>query len=261
MMGDFTPRSYPMGMGGMQVNDNPRPDTWRRHGLDGLPWPAPVFEGLSEPYEAMVRDLLGLWAGKLLRNQLRMRYYNGKNVLKDFGISIPPQLLNVETVVGWPQKAVDMLAVRSRFDGFTAASADVQDALDRISSASALRRKYRQAVQSMLIHSCAFATVGMGEDGPAIDLHSAETAAARWDCAKGRIAYGMTIERFDGWRPAVIDLYAEDAHVRAWDTGMGWWDHYVEPTAMGRPTIEAFAYRPTYRRPFGQSRIDRKSVV
>lgn len=79
-----------------------------------------------EEYAYMINDLIGVWAAKLWRNQIKYRYYDGKNVLKDFGISIPPSLLNVETVVGWPQKAVDAMAVRSRFDGFTAADPNVQ---------------------------------------------------------------------------------------------------------------------------------------
>lgn len=251
-----TPATYPLGMGGRKVNDNPQPDTWHRaHTF----WAIPAFgDGIPGEYADMIHDLLGLWEGKLMRNQLRFRYYNGKNVLKDFGISIPPQLLNVETVVGWPQKAVDALAVRSRFDGFTAASANAQAMLDGISARSRLRVKYRQGVQSELIHSCCFATLSVDEGGePCIDLHSAETAAARWDCGLGRIAYGMTIDLFDDGRPVHVTLYTDNAVVRAWDTGAGWWDFEEEPISMGRPAMEVFAYRPTYRRPFGQSRITR----
>lgn len=221
---------------------------------------APKFsDAIPQEYADMIEDALDLWESKLFRNQIKYRYYCGKNVLKDFGISIPPQLLNIETVVGWPQKAVDALAVRSRFDGFKAADEEVQGVLDAISERSRLRTKYRQAAQSALIHSCCFATVTMDEFGsPRIDLYSAEQAAARWDEAKGRIAYGIVIDEFskDGV-PTKITLHAEDAVVRTWDTGAGFWDYEVEPIAMGRPTIESLAYRPTFRRPFGQSRITR----
>ena len=108
--------------GGKKVNNNPQPDTWRKVASVPAPVPQALHFGSDFPaeWEYMLNDLVGLWSSKLWRNRVRMRYYNGKNVLKDFGISIPPQLLNVETIVGWPQKAVDALAVRSRFDGFTA---------------------------------------------------------------------------------------------------------------------------------------------
>ena len=210
-----------------------------------------------EEYAYMINELLNVWAAKLWRNQIKYRYYDGKNVLKDFGISIPPSLLNVETVVGWPQKAVDAMAVRSRFDGFTAIDPEVQAILDGIAAFSRIRVKYRQAVQSTLIHSCCFATVTMDDNRPRIDLYSAENASAVWDDAKGRIAYGMVINEFTEGAPSKVTLHCEDAVVTAWDTGAGFWEWSIEPIAMGRPTMDVFTYRPTYRKPFGQSRITR----
>lgn len=251
--------NYPWGVERL-ITDEPQPDTFTVVGYLP-PVSGELYFQLASSFPAkyryMLADLFGLWSSKLARNRLRMRYYNGKNTLKDLGISIPPALHNIETVVGWPQKAVDMLAVRSRFDGFTAASAETQYALDRVSERSRLRVKYRQLVQSMLIHSCAFATVGRGEDGVRIDLHSAETAAARWDVAKGRIAYGMTVDEVKDGHVIEATLYTEDAVVHLWETEGEWWDYEVFPINMGRPTMEVFAYRPTYNKPFGQSRISR----
>ena len=259
-MSDETPMSYPNGQGGRKVNDLPQPNTWHTAARVPAPYNVPITVGPDFPAEwrDMLADLFALWAAKLPRNRLRMRYYNGKNHLKDFGISIPPQLLTVETVVGWPQKAVDTMAVRSRFDGFSAGDDEVQAALDGIVASSRLRVKYRQAVQSTLIHSCSFATVEMGDDGePRIDIHSAESAAARWDEARGRIAYGMTITGWHKGAPSAVDLYTEDFRVSLWNTGMGFWKWEAQPYSMGRPTMEALVYRPTQRKPFGQSRVTR----
>ena len=252
--------TYPNGNGGEKVNNSPQPNTWRKVASVQAPIPQPLHFGSDFPSEwaYMLNDLMDLWAAKLWRNRVRMRYYNGKNVLKDFGISIPPQLLNVETIVGWPQKAVDTMAVRCRFDGFTANDVDAQAMLDGITNRSRLRVKYRQATQSTLIHSCSFATVTMDDDGKSrIDFYDAEHAAARWDDAKGRIAYGMVIEGFTDGMPSEMTLYTDDAAVHVWLTTGNWWDWDAEPYSMGRPTIEAFAYRPTLKKPFGQSRINR----
>ena len=236
----------------------PENRTWVNIGSIAAFASIPPTDGLPEDYAYMLGDLLQLWAAKLPRNMTRMRYYNGKNVLKDFGISIPPQLLDIETVVGWPQKAVDAMAVRSRFDGFTAGNEDAQAMLDSISRNSRLQVKYRQAVQSTLIHSCSFATVGVDDRGNSrIDLHSAETASARWDDAKGRIAYGMTINKFDKTTPIDITLYTDESVVHFWHDGGSIWRYTLEPISMGRPTMEAFVYRPTFNKPFGQSRISR----
>lgn len=257
--------TYPTGSLPKKVNDNPQPNTWRtidRMG-DGM-----MRERMTRPlvtnrasreHRELLYELLDVWYGKLLRNKLKTRYYDGKNALKDFGISTPPELLSVETVVGWPQKAVDALAVRSRFDGFTAADDGVQLELDRIAERSRLGVKYRQLVTSELIHSCCFGVVGVDEGGDAhISTYSAEDGAAVWDDALGRIGYGMVInDRNRRGIPTEISMYLDAEKVRFFDTGLGYWDFEVEPYRMGRPTMEVFAYRPTYKRPFGQSRISR----
>ena len=250
-----TTNSYPNGQGGRKVNDNPQPDTWHAEPVYGKTVINYGF-GMPASYALMIEDCMDLWSSKLQRNMLRYRYYNGKNVLKDLCISIPPSLTNVETVVGWPQKAVDSMAVRCRFDGFKSQDAEAQAMLDGISQRSRLNVKFRQTAESALIHSCAFATVSM--DGkPRIDFWSAENAAARWDNAAGRIAYGITIDRFDDGDPVEITLYTQDAVVKVWDEGIGVWDWAFQPIKMGRPTMVSFAYRPTFRKPFGQSRISR----
>ena len=234
-----------------------QPDTWRKVGLYAPTASISVSADFPEEWASMLSDLLKLWSAKIVRNQLKKRYYNGKNVLKDFGISIPPQLLNVETIVGWPQKAVDTMAVRCRFDGFSANDREVQSLLDGVDSRSRFRVKFRQAVQSTLIHSCSFATVAVDEDGRAVvEFASAERAAAFWDDAKGRIAYGMVIDDFMNGAPHALTMYTDDAAVHC-TIEDGWFDWRAEPYRMGRPTMEAIVNRPTFDKPFGQSRINR----
>ena len=250
-----TPMSYPNGRGGRKVNDLPQPDTW--HGTGELaPISVTMPSDMPERWAFEIEDCYDLWYKHLARNQERFAYYDGKNRLKDFGISTPPELLSVETVVGWPNKAVMSLAERSRFDGFTATSTDVQAALDAISQRSRLRIKYRQAVESEGVHGCCFATVGMAAGGPRIDIWDAEHASARWDEAKGRVAYGMTVNVYsDG--SVFLTLHSEGADVAAWQTEGGPWEWVAYPHRMGRPLMAAFAYRPTQRKPLGQSRITR----
>ncbi|MEE2055878.1 hypothetical protein Q8A49_35805, partial [Nocardiopsis umidischolae] len=43
-------------------------------------------------------------------------YYNGEQVVNDLGISIPPQLKGLHTVIGWPQIGVDALERRLDID-------------------------------------------------------------------------------------------------------------------------------------------------
>jgi len=258
----MNPRDYPNGEGGRKLNNLAQPESvWQR--VETIPAPAvsvPLLGGdFPSEWAYMLADLISLWSAKIMRNRLKMRYYNGKNVLKDFGISIPPQLLNVETIVGWPQKSVDAMAVRCRFDGFTANDAETQAMLNKVDERSRLRVKYRQAVQSTLIHSCSFATVTMDDNGNSrIDFYSAERATARWDDAEGRIAYGMVIDAFSKeGNPIEMTMYTDNAAIHIWQSLGGTWDWEAQPYSMGRPTMEAISYRPTFGKPFGQSRINR----
>ena len=218
--------------------------------------------GLPVAETEMLNDLLAVWSRKLARNQRRVQYYMAKNGLRDLGISIPPSLTDVETVVGWPAKAVDALAVRSRFDGFTLDSgedADLQAALD----ANRFKVVYRQAVTSELISSCAFMTVSAGascEPPVIVSAYSALNAAALWDMRRKRIRCGMAVVDVDARpgreaEPLWVNLYTD---TDVWEIRKrGGWRAERHPHSMGRPMMEPLVYRPTLDRPFGQSRISR----
>lgn len=215
--------------------------------------------GLPSDLVDLLDELMEEWAEHLPKNRLRRRYYEGENVLKDLGISIPPPLRSVETIVGWPKKAVTAMAARSRFDGFTAGDEDVQGRLDLLVSRTNLKRKYKQACESELIAGCDFVTLskgGAGEPPVIVVTHSAEDASALWDERLGRISSGLVIMDYDDTgAPDEVALYTNEAtyHIDGRD-GVS-----VErmPHRMGRPLMEAMAYNPTEALPLGQSRITR----
>lgn len=221
--------------------------------------------GLPEEEKKLLDQLVEVWGAKKARNQLRDQYYNSKNKLKDLGISIPPALQNIETVVGWPAKAVDALAVRSRFDGFTFASGEENAELQGILSQNRFNITIAQATHSELINSVAFLTVsrgGKGEPKAIISAYSALNAAALWDYRRKRIKAGLTIvdikqERTcDVPEPIWVNLYT-DTDVWEIKRDNGAWRARRNPHSMGRPMMEPLVYRPTLDRPFGKSRISR----
>lgn len=220
-----------------------------------------VLDGrMSDGYIELIDRLLGKWSGHLAKNRLRRRYYDGENVLKDLGISIPPSLRNIETVVGWPKKAVSAMASRSRFDGFTVGDEGLSAQMDSIVRRCNLKRKYRQACESELIAGCDFVTLSKGAAGEPpviITTHSAEDGAAIWDERMGRIACGLVIMHYDDLgAPDEVALYTDERtlHVDARGDGVAIEDM---PHRMGRPLMEALAYSPTEGKPLGQSRITR----
>ena len=115
----------------------------------------PTVAGLTPEESTMLAELLTVWNNKLHRNGIRNVYYNSKNKLKDLGISIPPRLRYIETVVGWPAKSVDVLAARSKFDGFTFSGDNIQTArFENILSDNGFKNMYSRLVTSELINSC-----------------------------------------------------------------------------------------------------------
>lgn len=223
-----------------------------------------MIPGLTEDEAADFNELIALWSAKMGRNMLRRKYYNAKNGLKDLGISIPPALASVETVVGWPAKAVDALAVRSVFDGFSVGGGE-DAALSGIMRENDFPLMYSQAVTSELVNSCAFATVSSGvgdEPEVLVSFYSALFAAARWDVRRKRIRSGIAVTDYDdsptyGIVPTQATYYADDWVVVARRLGSGRWETERMANPVGRPLMEPLRYRPSLDRPFGKSRISR----
>lgn len=257
-----TTATYPNGRGGMLVNTAPQPETVWHEVAKLMPAPydmAPLDPSMPADLAGMFTELMGIWAAHLWRNQRKYRYYDCKNKLKDFGISTPPTLLDVEVAFDWPNKAVTALADRVRFDGFTAKDADVQKRLDAMTRRAGFMRRMRFLPHSEGIYGFYIGTVGTDADGNAqMDFYDAEHSAAVWDAAKGRIAYGMVIDAFSEGMPVAARVFT-DEYVYTMTLDRVWrWDY--QRITMGRIPMEAFTYRPTDRKPFGQSRISRAVI-
>ena len=135
--------------------------------------------GLPQKELDTLNELLTVWRDKQSGNFTRIKYYEMKNAVRDLGIAIPEPLRNMSLVVGWPAKAVDCLAIRSRFDGFTF-SDNSDHGLKDILDANQFKLLYRQAVTDELINSCAFVTVSKGgenEPDVVLNVYSAVDAA------------------------------------------------------------------------------------
>lgn len=58
-------------------------------------------------------------------------YFNGEQLVRDLGISIPPQLKTLHTVIGWPRIGVEALEQRLDLEAFRwADGADSSDLLE-----------------------------------------------------------------------------------------------------------------------------------
>ena len=222
----------------------------------------PLVDGLTAEEQAMFSSLCKLHEEKVRGNELRLKYYDGDVPVKHLGITAPSKLKNkIDARVGWPAKAVDVLASRSVFEGFV--SNGDEDTLKRLNDsliANDFDLLYAQGTTDELIHSCSFLTVTKGlegEPGSIISCYSALDAAAEWDMRHHRIKYGMAIvDRDDKGEPCWYHLYTDTGIIQL-QLSKGTWTMTRFAHALGRPLMVPLVYRPSLRRPFGRSRITR----
>ena len=199
-----------------------------------------------------------------IKNDKKNKYYEGNISLNDvnLGIALPEGLKNLEIGCAWGAKAVDVLAARSRFDGFVGAEGNEIIDVDRIAVANNLIAEYEKACRDELKYGCTFATLSKDDEiGCKIRFHSPQTASALWDGEKGRVSCGFAIidtqpnnEDDSTWMPSLIYYYTDTA-VWVLRESYGEWIAEEYPHKMGRPLIEPLIWNATSNKPFGRSRI------
>lgn len=212
----------------------------------------------------LMDQLLNQWAQKRHRNMLRSLYYDGKNALRDLGISIPPQLRTMEAVLGWPAKAVGVLAARCNFDGFVMPGQD-QDPFDLAGMFvdNDMDVELPQALTSSLIHAASFLTItpgdtSAGEPDVLLLARSAKFGTGLWDRRRRSMRAALSIVDMDetGY-PVELVMYQPDKVSTFTRMQPGRWVVDVRPNRTGRVWVEPLVYRPELDRPFGHSRISR----
>ena len=221
--------------------------------------------GLTGPEQKALDELVRVYSLHQAGNAEKEKYYEGHVALKDvnLGIALPQGIRNLEIGCSWGQKAVDVLAARSMFDGFVSSGGD-NAVLNRLIADNRLIAEYGKACRDELKYGCAFATLSADAAiGCKIRFHSPATAAALWSGEKGRIACGLAIidtvpdEHLTGvWQPRVVNLYMDNA-VTVLRRRQDGWNVQRLPHRLGRPLMEPLIWNATSGKPFGRSRLKR----
>lgn len=220
--------------------------------------------GLEPSEYTNVNDLVSIYNYHKLKNFQKDIYYEGNISLEsvNLGIALPEGMSKLEIGCAWGAKTVDVLAARSMFDGFVGMNGDDVAVLDQIVDDNDLIAEYPKACRDELKYGCTFSTLSYDQKiGCKIRFHSPQTAAAKWDGQKGRIACGLAIldtvpdEYKSGtWKPSLIGYYTEDSvWLFSYSTGLWFARRYLHK--MGRPLMEPLIWNATSNKPFGRSRI------
>lgn len=223
-------------------------------------------EGLTNEEQTNLIELSQAYNYHQSRNATKDKYYEGHITLNDvnIGIALPNGLSKLSVGCSWGQKAVDVLAARSMFDGFVGTNGASSSVVNGIIESNQFVAQYTKACRDELKYGCVFATLSADADvGCKIRFHSPATAAALWNGVQGRIDCGIAIidtmrdeKDKDKWRPHIVNLYTDDA-VIVLTAVNNRWTAQRHPHKMGRPLMEAMTWNATSNKPFGRSRLKR----
>ncbi|MFE9735478.1 phage portal protein [Streptomyces sp. NPDC005863] len=135
-------------------------------------------------------SLVSMLRADLLRDryalQLRDAYFNGEQLVRDLGISIPPQLKGLHTVIGWPRVGVESLEERLDLEAFRWADGADSSELTEIAEANDLFDESSLAHLDSLVYGREYLAVGSGDCGtddcpPLISAESPLDMTLMWD--------------------------------------------------------------------------------
>lgn len=227
---------------------------------ENIAWAA----GLDQNDSEKIMKLINVFNYHQTKNAEKRKYYEGHISLSEvnLGFAMPKGIRGLEVGCAWGEKAVDVLASRSMFDGFVGKNGYAADQITEIMNANNLKAEYMKACRDELKYGCTFATLSADSKlGCRIRFHSPETAAALWDGEKGRISCGLAIidtvadERENStWGPSLINYYTDTAVWVLRKDGSRWTAEGY-PHRMGRPLMEPLIWNASSDKPFGRSRL------
>lgn len=192
-------------------------------------------------------------AVKEKRVRLRYEYYEMKNRIHAFNVTIPPKWTFLSESLGWSARAVDCIADRLVFRDF----ADDVFELNAILQNNSKDILVDSAVLSAMISSCSFAYISAGEDGyPRIQILDGANATGIIDPITRLLNEGYAVLERDpeNGQPILEAYFTADSTV-FYQKGVK--QPYMIENPAGYPLLVPIINRPDAKRPFGHSRISR----
>ena len=230
-----------------------------------VPGQIAAAKGLRGQDRDLIHRLSKAWYDHFNRNMKRHGYYLMHNVLKDLGISVPPELKNLDAACGWAKKCVDVMVEHSKLDGFTVADDETQSTLDTIYRRNKMRVLYRKATTSALEQSFNLYFVTRTESGRArVSAYPASVCGVTWDDSKDELEAAMFVvsmtedKAFGTKTPDWVNVVTDEFVIRIKRDNFGFWKAEYEEHGLGHLPVFLAAHEATLERPFGCSRITRE---
>lgn len=191
-------------------------------------------------------------AAKAVRVRTRYLYYEMKNSVRDFNITIPKEWSWLNAVLGWSAKAVDGMADRLVFRDFE----DDRFQLNQIFAMNSRDILFDAAILSACISSCCFVYISPDQDGyPRLQVIDAGNATGIIDPVTMLLEEGYAVlARDTKTNQPTLEAYFLPGSTTYIENGR---NEYTIQNAALYPLLVPVIHRPDDVRPFGHSRITR----
>lgn len=158
-------------------------------------------------------------------------YYFGHPQINALGMTIPPELMKLKTVINWNRQHVNSIDQRLDIEGFRLAkSAEADETLWDIWQYNNLDEGSQQAHREALIYGSAYVCVGHNEEDssmPIITVEPASSMTVEVDPRTRRVRRALRVYRLDKWDTQITHatLYTENEtryFMRGRGGGAGW---------------------------------------
>ena len=191
-------------------------------------------------------------ASKAVRVHTRYLYYEMKNSVRDFNITIPKEWSWLNAVLGWSAKAVDGMADRLVFRDFE----DDRFQLNQIFAMNSRDILFDAAILSACISSCCFVYISPDQDGyPRLQVIDAGNATGIIDPVTMLLEEGYAVlARDTETKQPTLEAYFLPGSTTYIENER---NEYTIQNEAPYPLLVPVIYRPDDVRPFGHSRITR----
>ncbi len=191
-------------------------------------------------------------------NLEKQHLYEGKNKVKPLGIAIDPQLVKVQTALGWVATVVNVFEERLDFEGFLdkSGNTNIQD----IVRANDLDLESTLAHRDSLIYGVGFVAVGsgnpeMGEPSPLITVESPKKFTADYDLRTRRISSALSVNRNSKGVPVTGALYLDNETIYLEYINSKWVEVFRDSHNLGRVPVARIVNNPRTGELNGSSEI------
>lgn len=217
----------------------------------------PAIPELSDEEHALVVRLTKQLNDHRRGNGLRTSLYGAKHRVRNLGVVDLRRYSRTASVIGWPAKAVDALAARTRLQGVVPIGGTAGLRVDEMMRENRIVLEVSSAITSAFLHGVSFLVSVRGEDGEPDGLLlavDAESGTGDWDPRSRRMSSFLHVSRRSkSGYPDAFTLYLPSEIVTVTRDGVEW--SVTRADGDDIVPVEPLVYRYRTGKPMGSSRI------